>query len=265
MQYLPNNCSPTFIDRDSFQFYNGKNVKLIMNGWYRILNGNKLIPSNISPIVLSIHIDNINKLDTIAINNLKKYQTIGCRDMYTLRGLKKYGIDAYFSSCLTTTLDIDYSVNDLERTNEIIFIDYKFGYNKKIDNYIKSLNSYNFSNIVHTTHSFNLNNSQNKRFNIAKELLDKYSKAKLVITSRLHGALPCLALNTPFIFVNNRYSIRYEGLYEFMNTIGINATKQFNINVMLDENNFVINPKKYLKYSNKLKHKIKQLINIINY
>ena len=50
-----------------------------------------------------------------------------------------------------------------------------------------------------------------------------------------------------------------------MNTIGINATKQFNINVMLDENNFVINPKKYLKYSNELKHKIKQLINIILY
>ena len=48
-----------------------------------------------------------------------------------------------------------------------------------------------------------------------------------------------------------------------MNTIGINATKQFNINVILDENNFVINPKKYLKYSNELKHKINQLINII--
>ena len=55
---------------------------------------------------------------------------------------------------------------------------------------------------MHTTHSFNLNNFQNKRFNIAKKLLDKYSKAKLVITSRLHGALPCLALNTPFIFDN---------------------------------------------------------------
>ena len=51
--------------------------------------------------------------------------------MYTFRGSKKYGIDAYFSSCLTTTLDIDYSVNDFERTNEIIFIDYNFGYNKK--------------------------------------------------------------------------------------------------------------------------------------
>ena len=42
LQYLPNNCSPIFIDRDSFQFYNGENVKLIMNGWYRIFNGNKL-------------------------------------------------------------------------------------------------------------------------------------------------------------------------------------------------------------------------------
>ena len=259
LQFLPKNCSPKFIDRDSFQFYKGENITVIMNGWYRIFNGNKLIPKNLSPIYLSIHITNVNNLDSKAINNLKKYQPIGCRDMYTFNGLKKYKIDTYFSSCLTTTLDIDYSVNETEKTNEIIFNDYSFGYNSKIDNYIRSLSSYDFNNIVYTTHFFNMDLSHFERFKIARNLIFKYAKAKLVITSRIHCALPCLALNTPFIFVNKDYNIRYDGLYEFFNTVGINSSKQFNINVRLDENNFVINPTKYLKYSKKLKEIFKKL------
>ena len=66
--------------------------------------------------------------------------------------------------------------------------------------------------------------SHYERFKIAKNLIYKYAKAKLVITSRIHCALPCLALNTPFIFVNKDYSIRYDGLYELLNTVGINSS-----------------------------------------
>ena len=262
LQFLPKNCQPIFIDRDEFELYQGENIKLIMNGWYLLKYKNKKVPDNISPIYLSVHINNANKLDSISINNLKKYQPIGCRDLYTLNSLKKYGIDAYFSSCLTTTLDIDYLANDIERTNEIIFIDYHFGYNTSIDNYIKSLKSYNFSKIIHTKHNFKLNLPLYERFKMAKNLIDKYARAKLVITTRLHGALPCLALHTPCIFVNKHFDKRLNGLYQFLNTVGINSTKQFNINVKFDNNNFVINPTLYLNYSNKLKEDLKKLINL---
>ena len=260
LQFLPKNCTPKFIDRDSFQFYQGENITLIMNGWYILFNGNKRIPDNISPVYLSIHINNANGLDSIAINNLKKYQPIGCRDFHTLKALRRYGIDSYFSSCLTTTLDIDYLVNEKERTNEIIFNDYFFGYDLKIDNYIKSLKSYNLSNITHTNHLFNLKLTLFERFKMAKNLIYKYAKAKLVITTRIHGALPCLALNTPCIFVNKNFDTRLDGLYELLNTVGINSENQFSINVKFDKNNFVINPSKYLKYSNNLKDYLKQRI-----
>ncbi|WP_264821067.1 polysaccharide pyruvyl transferase family protein [Acinetobacter schindleri] len=33
-------------------------------------------------------------------------------------------------------------------------------------------------------------------------MLEKYSTAKLVITSRIHCALPCLAMGTPVIYIN---------------------------------------------------------------
>ena len=98
-----------------------------------------------------------------------------------------------------------------------------------------------------------------ERFKFAKQLLDKYSRAKLVISTRLHGALPCLALNTPIIFVNKKYDIRYPGLYELLNTIGINSKGNFEINVKLNKDNKVINPKKYIKYANILKEKLKDL------
>lgn len=261
MQFLPKKCIPILIDRDSIEIYNGDKINLIMNGWYQITKGNRFISSNISPIYSSIHINNPNKIDSFVINNLKKYEPIGCRDIYTLNILQKFRIKSYFSSCLTTTLDIDYMINESERSNEIIFIDYNFGYNKQIDNYIKSLKAYNFHKVSYTSHYFNMKLSQFERFKLAKSLLDKYARAKLIITTRLHGALPCLALNTPFIFVNREYDVRYDGLYELINHVGINSTGKFDINVLLNKNKLVINPKKYLKYSNQLK---KKLLNITN-
>ena len=266
LQYLPKNCTPLFIDRDNIENYNLSNhIVIFMNGWNIIQKGNRRTSNFLLPIYLSYHINNGENIDNITINNLKKYEPIGCRDIYTKTILKKNGIDAFFSSCLTTTLDIDYTNINNERTNEIIFIDYQFGQYPKADKYIKSLKGYNFINITHITHMYKLSKySQLERFQYAKKLLDRYAKAKLVISTRIHGALPCLALRTPIIFINKKYDIRYPGLYELLNTIGINSEGKFQINVKLDNNNLVVNPKKYLKYSQNLKRIIKNKLNIKN-
>ncbi len=39
-----------------------------------------------------------------------------------------------------------------------------------------------------------------ERFEIANELVKRYAKASLVVTSRIHAALPCLGIETPVIF-----------------------------------------------------------------
>ncbi len=59
--------------------------------------------------------------------------------------------------------------------------------------------------------------SPNERLKIAEEYLDKYSKAKMVITTRLHAALPCLSMKTPVLMLNmatDQY--RYSGLHELV-------------------------------------------------
>jgi hypothetical protein len=45
--------------------------------------------------------------------------------------------------------------------------------------------------------------TEEQKFQYADTLLRKYSKASLVITSKIHCALPCTAMGTPVIFVNH--------------------------------------------------------------
>ena len=260
LQYLPKNCKPYLVDRDMVQFYHGPKIKLIMNGWHHIHEGNEYISKEIKPIFLSYHIYNIDELSSIYLENLKKYSPIGCRDLHTKDNLNKFGINAYFSSCLTTTLDIDYGVKENERNNEIILIDYEFGDFPKADKFFYSLKAYNFTNITKTRHYFNLKRTHIERFQLAKKLLNKYAKAKLVISTRIHGALPCLAFNTPIILITKKYdNERYPGLYELLNTVGINNKGEFEIRVNVDSKGLVYNTKKYLKYSNLLKKKLRNI------
>ena len=66
--------------------------------------------------------------------------------------------------------------------------------------------------------------TEEEKFNYAKEILGKFSAAKLVITSRIHCALPSLGMNTPVIYVENKNQsetsyCRLEGLRELFNII----------------------------------------------
>ena len=101
-----------------------------------------------------------------------------------------------------------------------------------------------------------------ERFKLAKSLLNKYARAKLVISTRIHGALPCLVLNTLVIFIQKNYNYnRFPGLYELLNTFGTNKDNKFEIRVNLDNKGFVYNSKNYLEYANKLKDQLRNISN----
>jgi hypothetical protein len=96
LQYLPKNCFPYLIDRDYLKYYNGPKLNLIMNGWFFIYEGNKIVSDKINPIYLSFHISNKNAIDSEAIKNFKKYEPIGCRDLFTYKILKKKILNLIF-------------------------------------------------------------------------------------------------------------------------------------------------------------------------
>lgn len=261
-QFFPESYSSVLIDRDKLGLYKGPKVKTIMNSWYFINRNNKVFSNNIDPIFVSLHINNTEDITKGTIEYLKKYEPIGCRDYATSVALAKKGVKTYFSSCLTTTLDEKYKAKDSERTNDIIFCDYKLGDYPEADKYLKSLKQYNFNKVVYTNHEvFPKKLTHEQRFKIAEGLLNKYARAKIVVTSRIHCALPCLALGTPVILVKENYDKkRFDGLYSLLNTIGKNEQGNFEIRVNLNESGEVINSKNYLKYAEKLKATVRKQI-----
>jgi lipopolysaccharide biosynthesis glycosyltransferase len=60
----------------------------------------------VRPIFLSFHINKIEVLTPEAVEYLKRYGPIGCRDWTTVDLLMSHGVDAFFSGCVTTTTHI---------------------------------------------------------------------------------------------------------------------------------------------------------------
>lgn len=77
----------------------------------------------------------------------------------------------------------------------------------------------------------------------AERLVKCYAKAKLVVTSRIHCALPCLGLGTPVIYTEDAHqseasACRFGGLRELFNILkwdNGHLTKEFDGKIPLDD------------------------------
>jgi hypothetical protein len=198
-----------FVNRDNIS-NETRNVKLIGNGFWDELqmikdyNTDFNPPENIKMLPISIHL----RRDNINLSWFKKNQPIGARDTDTMKFLQDNGIDAYFSGCLTLTLP-EYKGN---RDKKILFVgmtdDWK-NVNLPKEYEIERLSPVNQ---IQKEES----NDPIKRLEKAKCLLEKYRKASLVISSRIHAIMPCIALGTPVIAVRiERNKKRLSG-YDFI-------------------------------------------------
>ena len=293
-QFLPQ--VDTFINRDKLSNYDGELVKIILNGWFTHNVHNWVPSSKINPLFISFHLNNTAApymLNEKGTAYLKKHQPIGCRDKYTEKILKMKGIDAYFSGCLTLTLD-SYKVNDEDRTNNIYIVDplYNFPskekifYNKKrlVKSFFsrdifklnkkqsvlkKILSPELLNTATYVTQVLPANTySEKEKFEIAENLLHKYAKAKLIITSRIHAALPALALGTPVIFINGFDSFvdtsRFDGIIELFNRIDISAdgdiSNNFNHKGLITPDISIQNLEKHIVLAEKMKKSCNKFI-----
>lgn len=143
------------------------------------------------------------------------YEPIGCRDEYTKQLFERYGIKAYLSKCLSLIFDKSHA-----KRKGIYLVDINScKYIPKINN--QFVNSIPFNIVDRIEHDIDEKYSNDFDYKIRKAntLLEVYRKAELVITSRLHCALPCRAFGTPVIFVHDHYkeNKRFSGLYKELN------------------------------------------------
>ncbi len=167
-----------------------------MQGWFAH-SYHFLPPRNILPIFVGTHFtEHIQKYLLYLLACYPRYfdnKTIGCRDLYTLEFCQKLGLKSYFSRCLTLTLP--------KRTpnpsqNKVFFVGLDDKFLPFIPRDIKAkaehINQQGYMPDTLISAHF---------FDTAKTLLMRYkNEARLIITSALHCASPCVAMGIPVIF-----------------------------------------------------------------
>lgn len=101
----------------------------------------------------------------------------------------------------------------------------------------------------------------------AERLVKKYSQAKLVVTSRIHCALPCLGIGTKVVFVKDSdldesNASRLNGLVSFFNVIDSRKGNLSFNNQIIDFETILNlqNKNEWVKYSDDLKKKCKAFV-----
>lgn len=209
-----------YVHRDrisDFKSTNEQITKLIMNGWW-MWDESKFPPSKyIEPLMISMFfrkgIRN-HLLSKNSIKYLKQYAPIGCRDIDCVKWLEENGIPAYFSGCLTLTLEPN---KNIQKQDYILCVDVE----ERVLNEIRKRTDREVYNIPV---DINPLLSYNKRIELAKIYLRLYQEASCVISNRLHAILPALALNTPVLRLDterNEREInrRFSGYNEFINSV----------------------------------------------
>ncbi|MET1033120.1 MAG: polysaccharide pyruvyl transferase family protein [Candidatus Saccharimonadales bacterium] len=207
------------IDRERLSTYKGDQASLIMNGWY-FHDPNFWPPANtITPLITSFHLTDLpseingeNPRDVVLqkdkLDFLMKNTPIGARDLEMHEFFIKNNIPSYFSACLTLTIQ----PKKLAKDQTICCVDTT----EEIDEYIQRLTNKKIIKLRNSDFPDDLN--YDEKMKLAHDTLAAYEKADLVISNRLHAALPSLALGTPVILIHNinKDSSRYLGLKDLI-------------------------------------------------
>lgn len=230
--------------------YRGTRARIILNGWF-MHDPSCWPPSEeIDPLLVSFHMNPIPADEMLRSGRdfFERHAPVGCRDHQTLEIFEQAQIDAYYSGCLTLTLERDRYLPDpgAERAG-VYAVDLLYKMNAPVGRKQRLFQSMGLAKdpartrakiearvldavvpesmrdrVLFVEHSrpIELDNPA-LRHAAAEEVLGFYANAELVVTSRIHCALPCLAFGTPVIFVDGALDhhserARLKGIIELM-------------------------------------------------
>lgn len=195
------------INRDEINEYTGEKAILPMQGWFGNVHGvfSANWSKNIIPAFVGFHLNDYQNCRERFVKEkiyerMKEFEPIGCRDRNTRDFLKKLGVDAYFSGCLTLT----FPRRKIEpQEGKIFLVDISNKVKAKLPAEIMDC----AEELSHMRYFKEYPVTLKEAFefeNVARKLLEKYrNEAKLVITSRIHCAMPCTAMGIPVILIND--------------------------------------------------------------
>ena len=263
------------LEREKLNSYNGPPIKIIINGWF-MENPKNWPPSNkINPLFISFHINpSIVKtfINNQSIEYFKKHEPIGCRDYFTRDLLVKNGINAYFSSCVTLGIEREKYLNRQTPRGVIVigafdrlkpYLDYKsplkfllslmkyplrtLNYKIKLQKFNRHLHEQKVEVKRYSQITKKSINSHAKGIALAEDMLDNIAESDIIITSRIHAALPALAMGLKVIFIDEgldhtNHKMRLSGLKNYFKTVDLKDFFMINledVKNMENHNNYI--------------------------
>ncbi|HKP75251.1 MAG TPA: polysaccharide pyruvyl transferase family protein [Longimicrobiaceae bacterium] len=184
-------------------------TRVILNGWF--MHDPRRWPPHekIAALPISMHLSSVRPswrtprhriparvlLSRHNLAWLHRHGPVGARDPHTLELLTRRGIEAWYSGCLTLTLP----PRDRSLAGERVVA---CGLGPEV---VAGLARRTRHPPVAVDHVGGSVTGAGERMERAAELLDMYAAARLVVTSRVHCALPCLAMGTPVLFVRTAH------------------------------------------------------------
>lgn len=193
--------------------FSGERTIVPMNAFFSSGIKSAIFPTSkdIFPLFIGFHCNDEKILDNV--NYFKKYEPIGCRDEYTKELLSERGVESYISGCVTIMMP----KRSIEpKRSKTFFVDIPDSLEKYIPKKLKENCEYvKHVKYVNTLEYTEEDRKENDKF--AREIFEKYkNEATLVVTSRLHCAVPCLAMGIPVIIVKENIDYRFGWLDKFV-------------------------------------------------
>ena len=187
-----------------------ENTWMLAFGWYMHsqfdLRFDFPFHENLQPLFVSFHVNKHAILTPTAVDYLKAHGPIGCRDWTTVHLLLNAGVPAFFSGCLTTTIDTVFPADFVPAPADAPAV--------YVDTPVPEHDA--GSELVTHLHPSVRRNDFGRNLHTAVDLLDAYrTRYSRVVTSRLHAFLPSWAIGADVDFQpRNDADIRFSGLLD---------------------------------------------------
>lgn len=167
-----------------------------LNGYF--LNSSNWPPSPaIRPVFFAFHAAREGRAVLCSpqgIEYLKRWQPIGCRDRGTQELLAAHGVDAYYSRCLSLTLP---RRKEVPKNGQVFLVGLSRAERRAVPKAIRK----GSVTVEQARVRLPVDNTELK-LALASELLEQYrQRARLVVTSKIHCAMPCIAMGIPVVFL----------------------------------------------------------------
>jgi len=188
------------IERNQLSLYDGEYVILPMTAAFIAVHGTQPFPLSEKIIPIFIGFFTADESIAIEIAKYEKFGPFGCRDLVTMQIIRNQGVQAYMSGCLSICFE---KRTETPKNGKV----YLGEPPEKLREYIPREYMENAVELPKAYRAMKDCGYSDDNANMAKQyardlVTELKNNAKLVITRRLHLALPCVGMGIPVILAH---------------------------------------------------------------